>query len=174
MLQCGAALLLAKYPGLRCLMSDPTIRLPFSSLHGGDMADEWTPENPPDRAAARQVAVVVVHGVGETTPGYAVNELVDTIERQFPDEFRAQRHCEVHPMAGEPLYGLGDGPDSFPATVRGAHLPGTGESVRFYELYWADRTRTLPGRLNAFLAPFASSSSCISSSTRCCLRTEDR
>jgi hypothetical protein len=106
-----------------------------------------------DPAAGRRVAVVVVHGVGETTPGYAVNELVDTIERQFPDEFKPQRHCEVHPMTGEPLY-EGDDPDSFPATARSADLLKTGERVRFYELYWADRTRTLPGRLNAFLGGF--------------------
>jgi hypothetical protein len=114
------------------------------------MADERRQEG---LVTTRQVAVVVVHGVGETTPGYAVNELVDTIERQFPGEFLAKRHSEVHPMSGEPLF-AGDRPDSFPATVRSAHLPRTGESVRFYELYWADRTRTLPGRLNAFLGTF--------------------
>jgi hypothetical protein len=97
--------------------------------------------------------VVVVHGVGETTPGYAVNELVDTIEQQFPDELKAKRHSEVHPMTGPPLY-EGDDADSFPATARSADLLETGERVRFYELYWADRTRTLPGRLNAFLGAF--------------------
>ena len=40
------------------------------------------------------------------------------------------------------------------ASARSARLPGTGERVRFYELYWADRARTLPGRLNAFLGTF--------------------
>jgi hypothetical protein len=106
-----------------------------------------------DEAAARRVAVVVVHGVGETTPGYALNELVDAIERHFPDQLAAERHCEVHPMSGPALY-AGDEADTFPAFVRSAHLSRTGERVRFYELYWADRTRTLPGRLNAFLGAF--------------------
>ena len=40
---------------------------------GDDMADEQSPTR-----AARQIAVVIVHGVGEATPGYAINELVDT------------------------------------------------------------------------------------------------
>jgi hypothetical protein len=106
-----------------------------------------------DEAAARRVAVVVVHGVGETTPGYALNDLVDAIERHFPDQLAAERHCEVHPMSGPALY-AGDEADTFPAFVRSAHLSRTGERVRFYELYWADRTRTLPGRLNAFLGAF--------------------
>jgi hypothetical protein len=112
------------------------------------MADEQSPTR-----AARRIAVVIVHGVGEATPGYAINELVDTMQREFPSELQADRHSELHPLSAPPLQPGGE-PDPFPAFARTAHIVETGERVRFYELYWADLTRVLPGRLNAFLGAF--------------------
>lgn len=103
-------------------------------------------------APARHVAVVVVHGVGETVPGYAMNELIDSMQRAFPDAVAADKHAEVHPLVGRALV-VGGADDSFPAFARNARLT-SGEQVRFYELYWADLTRVLPGRLNAMLGGF--------------------
>ena len=115
------------------------------------MADEDGPKGA--QVTERRVAVVVVHGVGETTPGYALNELVDTMQREFPGELQADRHSELHPMSAPALYAGGEA-DAFPAFARTAEMIKTGERVRFYELYWADLTRVMPGRLNAFLGSF--------------------
>ena len=115
------------------------------------MADSDVPRG--ERGAGRRVAVVVVHGVGETTPGYALNELVDTMQREFPAELRVDRHSELHPMAGPPP-SPGAAVDAFPAFARTVEVKNSGERVRFYELYWADLTRVMPGRLNAFRGSF--------------------
>lgn len=101
----------------------------------------------------RRVAVVVVHGVGETTPGYALNEMVDTMQREFPGEVQADRHSELHPMSAPPRT-PGGRADAFPAFARTVRVGDSGVRARFYELYWADLTRVMPGRLNAFLGSF--------------------
>src|SRR5712691_13314196 len=101
----------------------------------------------------RHVAVVVVHGVGDAVPAEALNELVGRLETNFRDQFKADRQSEVYQLASPPTV-QGDPVDIFPVHVRNATLTATGDKVRFYDLHWADLTRTPPGRVNAFLGIF--------------------
>ncbi len=101
----------------------------------------------------RQVAVVVVHGVGDAVPAAALNDLVSKLEINFEGQFKADSHSEVHQLASPSII-PGDPVDTFPAHTRNATLTATGDRIRFYDLHWADLTKTLPGRLNAFLGAF--------------------
>jgi hypothetical protein len=106
-----------------------------------------------DSEKARRVAVVVVHGVGDTQPGVAMNEVIDTLEQHFPDQIQAKPYSEVYRLAASPIV-KGEAVDRFPAYARSATLTATGDKIRFYDLHWADLTRALPGRFNAFLGLF--------------------
>lgn len=105
------------------------------------------------RAAARRVAVIVVHGVGDTEPGLAMNELVDTLAANCKDQVTAQAHSEVYRLASPPI-ARGEPADTFVAYARNATLIASGDKVRFFDLHWADLTHMLPGRFNAFLGSF--------------------
>ena len=54
-----------------------------------------------DQAAGRRVAVVVVHGVGETTPGYAVNELVELFLLRDADDRRCYAWLLKYPRESD-------------------------------------------------------------------------
>jgi len=101
----------------------------------------------------RRVAVVVVHGVGDAVPAEALNELVDHLEANYKEQFTAERQSEVYHLTSSTTIG-GEPADVFPVHTRNATLTATGDKVRFYDFHWADLTRTLPGRLNAFLGCF--------------------
>jgi hypothetical protein len=106
-----------------------------------------------EQVGGRRVAVIVVHGVGDTEPGVALNEVVDTLADHFGDRFEAQTYSEVYRLKSPPII-RGEQADPFLAFARSARLTQTGDQVRFYDLHWADLTRMLPGRLNAFLGAF--------------------
>ena len=101
----------------------------------------------------RQVAVVVVHGVGDAVPAAALNELVSRLQTNFQGQFKADSHSEVRQLASPSII-PGDPDDTFPVHTRNATLTATGDRIQFYDLHWADLTKTLPGRLNAFLGAF--------------------
>ena len=98
------------------------------------MADEHGPKG--DQAAGRRVAVIVVHGVGDTEPGSAMNDLVDTLASNCKDQLAAQAHSEVYRLASPPI-ARGEPADTFLAYARGATLTASGDKIRFYDLHWA-------------------------------------
>ena len=67
----------------------------------------------------RQVAVVVVHGVGDAVPAAALNDLISKLEVNFEGQFKADRHSEVHQLGSPPVI-PGDPVDTFPAHTRNA------------------------------------------------------
>lgn len=93
-------------------------------------------------------AVVVVHGVGETEPGLALNTLCDTLGQHGVE---VDAHSELHRFSAS--IPNSDRTDSFPAFARRARF-ANGNTAKFSELYWADLTRVAPGRFNAFAAIF--------------------
>jgi hypothetical protein len=100
----------------------------------------------------RRVAVVVVHGVGDTQPGSALNELVDSLEGRFGSEVEADKYSAVYSLRSQPV-GDGDSEHKFPAHTRRAKVASAGE-VRFYDLHWADLRRTQPGYISTLIAAF--------------------
>src|SRR5262245_54595131 len=103
-----------------------------------------------ESGAGRRIAVVVVHGVGDTEPNWALNELVDTLEKHHGDKVEAKSYCEVYRLKAPPIVS-GDVIDQFPACARSVGLKGSNDEVRFYDLHWADLTRAAPGRLQTLL-----------------------
>ncbi len=101
------------------------------------------------RADPIRVGLVVIHGVGETEPGYAVNTLLETLSGKVPDykvsQFSAfQRLKEDVGQEASP---------TFPVVSRRAtHADGT--ELTGVELHWADLTNLQPGRLNALAGLF--------------------
>ncbi len=100
-------------------------------------------------AGQHRVGLVVIHGVGETEPGYAVNTLLETLSSKVADykvsQFSAfQRLRENVSDEGSP---------TFPVVSRRAtHTDGT--ELTGIELHWADLTNLQPGRLNALAGLF--------------------
>jgi len=98
---------------------------------------------------SRRVGLVVVHGVGETEPGYCVNAIVDTLVATHPG-YAAADYNEYKRVA-EP--GISEPPPVFPVVHRFAqHESGT--SIEAVELHWADLSSLQPGRLNTLLGLF--------------------
>ena len=94
-----------------------------------------------------RVGLVVIHGVGETEPGYAVNTLLDTLKKVVPG-YTITPYSEFQRFE-EPGSEAGQG--AFPAVSRkGSYRDGT--EIEAVELNWADLTQMQPGRLNALLA----------------------
>ncbi len=94
-----------------------------------------------------RVGLVIIHGVGETAPGYAVNTLLDALKRDVPgytiapySEF--QRFEEPGAAAGQSVFPV--------VSRRGSYRDGT--ELEAVELNWADLTQLQPGRLNALMA----------------------
>lgn len=99
---------------------------------------------------ARNVAVIIAHGVGEADPGYAAATLSRTLEKcsDFrPDEEHKVRYL---PDPQAPA----DQPDrTFPVFVSSGEIAG-GPRITFAELYWADLSRIAPSRMAAVLGFF--------------------
>jgi hypothetical protein len=93
-----------------------------------------------------RVGLVVVHGVGETEPGYCVNALLDTLAATKPgysvsasNEYNRISEPEIETPA--PV---------FPVIRRGA-AHTSGMEIEAVELHWADLTAIQPGRVNTLL-----------------------
>jgi len=96
-----------------------------------------------------RVGLVVVHGVGETEPGYCVNALLDTLATTRPG-YTVSTSNEYTRIA-EPEV---DNPAPvFPVIRRGA-AHNSGMVLEAVELHWADLTAIQPGRLNTLLGLF--------------------
>src|SRR3569832_203978 len=90
-----------------------------------------------------RVGLVVVHGVGETEPGYCVNAVLDTLAATRPGYTvsPANEYNRVpEPEAGYP-------PTVFPVIRRGA-AHNSGIEIEAVELHWADLTESQPERVN--------------------------
>jgi hypothetical protein len=100
-------------------------------------------------STARNIAVIVAHGVGEEDPGYATTTLVSTLckcaDFRGDDDLRIRHLPDVNPLA--PLDG------TFPVVTASGQF-ASGERITFAELYWADLTNVSPGRIAAVLALF--------------------
>jgi hypothetical protein len=120
--------------------------------------------NPDVGSTARpaNVAVIVVHGVGEAEPGHAVAALVDKLRRPgfVPDPhmevLRLEEKATVSPAAATaaaPSSRDSGRPPTFPAFFRNARINDSHE-LTFAEVYWADLTRIGSGRIAAMLGLF--------------------
>lgn len=99
---------------------------------------------------ARNIAVIIAHGVGEADPGYAAATLSRTLGKcsdYRPDEEHKVRYL---PDPQAPA----DQPDrTFPVFLSSGELAG-GPRMTFAELYWADLSKIAPSRLAAVLGFF--------------------
>ena len=128
-------------------------------------ADSGLPSTVPD-AGAGDVAVIIVHGVGDNQPGSSVNYVVKSLCDQQTDQFgravthddlmNADRQNEVYTFR-EPRTSwqdavrlarlhssedpAGANADTFTVYGRRATLPD-GTRAGFYELHWADLARS--------------------------------
>ncbi|MEQ1717459.1 MAG: hypothetical protein ABL907_16025 [Hyphomicrobium sp.] len=119
----------------------------------------------------RKVGLVVVHGVGETEPGYCIASVFATLQRTsngytidgyaisdrqeekfgaLYDSASPQKNAESKEALsksgpGEPYY--------YPVFLRGGRHQ-SGLTLSGVELYWADTTTLHPGRLNTLLGLF--------------------
>lgn len=99
---------------------------------------------------ARNVAVIIAHGVGEADPGYAAATLSRTLAQHCdyrPDEEHKVRHLADPQAPGEQT------DRTFPVFVSSGEVAG-GPRITFAELYWADLSRIAPSRLAAVLGFF--------------------
>jgi hypothetical protein len=97
---------------------------------------------------ARNVAVVLAHGVGDAEPGYAISTVIATLTRCAG--FGRDEEVRVRYLPDE---AAGASKHTFPVFIGTGKL-ATGERLTFAELYWADITRIGPGRVNAMLGLF--------------------
>ena len=103
---------------------------------------------------SRKIGLVVVHGVGEAEAGYCIDAVVNKLESrrdadgaaqyEFTDYSDCERFQEAHTHKGG---------STFPVFSRqGLHAQGT--RISAVELFWADTTALLPGRMNTLLGFF--------------------
>ncbi len=109
-----------------------------------------------DAERPRRVGLVVVHGVGETEPGYCTNTLLDTLSATVP-AYKIYAFSEYWRLGEQPPASDEQQPSSpalsFPAVLRhGSHANGTGLTA--LELHWADLTNIQAGRVNTLLGLF--------------------
>ena len=96
-----------------------------------------------------RVGLVVVHGVGETEPGYCVNAVLDTLAATRPG-YSVSPANEYNRM---PEPEVGNPPPVFPVIRRGA-AHNSGVEIEAVELHWADLTEGQAGRVNTLLQLF--------------------
>ena len=96
-----------------------------------------------------RVGLVVVHGVGDTEPGYCVNTVLDTLAATRPG-YTVSQSNEFNRIA-EP--GIDDPAPVFPVIRRGARHK-SGIEIEAVEVHWADLTAMGPGRLDTLLGLF--------------------
>lgn len=97
--------------------------------------------------AQEKVGVVVIHGVGETEPGWINDYLVPELEKRT-DGLVFSRRSEVYRLADA---GRTAPNQHFNAFVRRARLSGNRE-VAFIELFWADLSRVGNNIVSRFIA----------------------
>ena len=96
-----------------------------------------------------RVGLVVVHGVGETEPGYCVNAVLDTLAATRPGY--SVSPANEYNRVSEPE--VANPPPVFPVIRRGA-AHNSGIEIEAVELHWADLTEGQPGRVNTLLQLF--------------------
>jgi hypothetical protein len=96
-----------------------------------------------------RVGLVVVHGVGETEPGYCVNAVLDTLAATRPG-YSVSPANEYNRM---PEPEIDTPPPVFPVIRRGA-AHNSGIEIEAVELHWADLAEGQPGRVNTLLQLF--------------------
>lgn len=84
-----------------------------------------------------RVAVVVIHGVGDTPPGWINRAIVDRL-RAVDMRLETQDHAEFHEFEDR---GSSKPGTVFPVYVRRARVAGI-RRIAFHELYWADLSKT--------------------------------
>ncbi|MFN0219661.1 MAG: hypothetical protein ACKVP4_12705 [Hyphomicrobium sp.] len=118
----------------------------------------------PDGATrAPRIGLVVVHGVGETEPGYCVNTLLEALVR-FDPKYRLSAFSEYERLKAAPKDAEMKARTDVKAQTfeaqsefvvarrRGEHENGT--EFTAFELFWADVTALQPGRVNTMLGLF--------------------
>lgn len=86
-------------------------------------------------AEREKIAVVVIHGVGETEPSWINDYIIDPIARAQP-QLEPDAHSEVHQLPDDGrLHEVG----TFPVVVRRATTPAA--DVMFAELRWSDLSK---------------------------------
>lgn len=128
-----------------------------SALRNGARIERTEPPKP------REAGLVVIHGVGETEPGYAVNTLLETLASEVPGYQLSRKsslqwlddgatECEggnrkIRKFDGD----LGE--PRFPVASRDARYQNHLD-ITAVELHWSDLTNLQPGKINATLASF--------------------
>jgi len=108
-------------------------------------------------SAAKQVGVIVVHGVGEAELGYSVSTLVYALQDKSQG-YTVVPHSEVIRLEEEEQRTRGakekqPDPQLF-RVVRRRAKHASGFDMVLEELYWADLTSLAPGRVNSLMAMF--------------------
>lgn len=98
--------------------------------------------------AREAVGVVVIHGVGETEPGWIDEYLVPNLEHATPP-FKPRVHSRLVKLS-EPTELAGQN-GKFTVHMRDGEVEG-GPSIRLMELFWADLSRSPKGKLVDTLA----------------------
>lgn len=96
---------------------------------------------------AENVGIVVLHGVGETEPGWMNEFLIPRLQAHAPG-LSITRHSEIYEL---PDKGRTRTDRMFPAYVRRARSP-QGRSLMFMEFFWSDLSRFGDGPLANSLA----------------------
>ena len=97
--------------------------------------------------AGEHVGIVVLHGVGETEPGWINRYLLPRLAGR-PDAPSFEPHSEVHDL---PDRGRSRPNQTFPAYIRRGRS-GAGRSIAVVELFWADLSRIGTSTLANWLA----------------------
>ena len=122
-----------------------------------------------DATRPRRVGIVVVHGVGETEPGYSINALFDTLSKHHPS-YRMSHSSEHERIEELDSHDIGvpaaaETKNADTETAARAKRPtfpvfrrhGTHESgieISGAEVFWADTTSLQGGRVNTLLGLF--------------------
>ncbi len=109
-----------------------------------------------------RVGVVVVHGVGDTEPGYCVNAVLETLAATKPG-YSVSQSNEYNRVAEASV----DHPPLVSRSFAGPPRHKSGLEIEAVEVHWADLTAMGPGGSTRCSGCSASSSNPITSSTRC-------
>ncbi|MDX2307939.1 MAG: hypothetical protein NW216_06865 [Hyphomicrobium sp.] len=98
------------------------------------------------QASQERVGVVLIHGIGDTEPGWSSEKLVKRLKKcSEPPAFSG--HTEVFDLEDP----LASGDKEFPAHVRRA-TSSRGRTLSFIEFHWADLSRVGNGAIEGWLA----------------------
>jgi len=107
-------------------------------------------EKPGGSGTARNVAVIIAHGVGEGDPGYPAAALSDTLTKC--GGFRCDDEVRVRHLPDPNAPGQQEN-RTFPVFISSGQI-ASGQRITFAELYWADLTKIGPSRFDAILGFF--------------------